>query len=144
MGELSQRRQSELAWGSIANLADKISDIEENIDGGWDELIDVVADAMTEEGTTHSTAVTFSYLFNFMYRLLSRLKANPIKRGFNQISKATTEGKEAYRITNYDYKAFKWAKSEDLIGKIEDDYIDLPSDKLSDKVRLILDHRIGG
>lgn len=144
MGELSQRRQSELAWGSIANLADKISDIEENIDGGWDELIDVVADAMTEEGATHSTAVTFSYLFNFMYRLLSRLKANPIKRGFNQISKATTEGKEVYRITNYDYKAFKWAKSEGLIGKIEDDYIDLPSNKLSDKVRLILDHRIGG
>ena len=143
MEEPSQTAQLELAWGSIANLADKISDIEETIEGGWDELIDVVADAMTEEGTTHSTAKAFSYLFNFMYRLLFRLKADPTKRDFNQISKETTEGKEVYRITNYDYKAFKWAKSENIIGWIGDDYIDLPTEKLNDKIRRTLDRRIG-
>ena len=63
MEELSTKRQSELAWGSIANIVDKISDEEEKIDGGWPELIDVVADAMTEEGSVKSTANAFANLF---------------------------------------------------------------------------------
>lgn len=141
MQESSQIRQSELAWGSVANLIDKIGDIEETIDGGWDELINMVADAMTEEGSSKSTTTTFCYLFNFMYNLLFRLRSNPTKRQFNIISKTVTDGKDVYRIENYDYKSFKWAKSEELIFKIDNDSLDILESKLSDTQKKAFDNR---
>ena len=143
MEELSTKRQSELAWGSIANIVDKISDEEEKIDGGWPELIDVVADAMTEEGSVKSTTNAFVNLFNFLYHVLFRVKESPIKREFNMVSKLKIDGKEVYRINNYDYKSFKWAKSEGLASKVKNDYLDLPADKLTEAQRKAFDARCG-
>lgn len=143
MKELSVKRQSELAWGSIANIADKISDEEEKIDGGWPELIDVVADAMTEEGSVKSTTNAFANLFNFLYHVLFRVKESPIKREFNMVSKLKINGKEVYRINNYDYKSFKWAKSGGLAINVKNDYLDLPVEKISDGQRKMLDKRCG-
>lgn len=141
MQNSSQSRQSELAWGSVANIIDKIGDIEETIDGGWDELINMLADAMTEEGTTKSTATAFCYLFNFVYNLLFRLRSNPSRRPFNIVSKINVDGKEAYRITNYDYKSFKWAKSNDLILNIDNDCLDLSASALTEAQRNAFDKR---
>ena len=141
MEELSTKRQSELAWGSIANIVDKISDEEEKIDGGWPELIDVVADAMTEEGSIKSTANAFANLFNFLYHVLFRLRDNPVKREFNIISKVKINDKEVYHIENYDYRSFKWAKSEGLVEGVNHDYLDLPVEKLSEGQRKTLDKR---
>lgn len=137
MQELSQTLQRDFAWGSVCNLADKISDVEQTIDGGWDELIEMVAEAITDEGTVKSTSVIFSYLFNFLYNLLFRIKTNPVKQPFNVISKL--DG--AYRITNYDYKSFKWAKSNELSSKITTEYIDIPAEKLSDSQKKTFDER---
>lgn len=133
MDELAKIRQSELAWGSIDNLVERIIDIEENIEGGWMELVDMVADAMSEEGEGKSTFSSFIYLFNFLYHLLFRLKTNPNKRKFNQVDKIRVAGKEVYRITNYDYKTFKWAKKSGFGDGVSNDCIDIPGDKLSTK-----------
>lgn len=143
MEETSVKRQSELAWGSIANIVDKISDEEEKIDGGWPELIDMVADAMTEEGSVKSTTNSFVNLFNFLYHVLFRVKESPIKREFNMVSKLKIDGKEVYRINNYDYKSFKWAKSEGLASSVKNDYLDLPIEKLTGSQRRALDERCG-
>lgn len=50
MEEIKQLHSLNLEWGCITNLMDKISTIEDSIEGGWQELVDMVADAMTEEG----------------------------------------------------------------------------------------------
>lgn len=141
MDEFAKIRQSELAWGSIDNLVERIIDIEENIEGGWMELVDMIADAMSEEGEGKSTFSSFIYLFNFLYHLLFRLKTNPNKRRFNQVDKISVAGKEVYRITNYDYKTFKWAKKSGFGDGVSNDCIDISGDKLSTKQIASLERR---
>ena len=141
MQETSQNRQTELAWGSVSNLIDKISDIEETIDGGWDDLVEMVADIITEEGTVKSSSVIFSYVFNFMYNLLFRLESNPVKRDFNIISKTKIDGKDAFKIENYDYKSFKWAKENELAFKIDKDSLYILEDKLSEPQKKSFNNR---
>ena len=44
MEENKDLHEVSLEWGCIANLIDRIADIEEEMDGHWDELLDMVAD----------------------------------------------------------------------------------------------------
>lgn len=141
MEEKSQNRQTELAWGSVSNLIDKISEIEETIDGGWDDLVEMVADTITEEGAIKSSSVIFSYVFNFMYNLLFRLESNPTKKDFNIISKTRIGGKDAFKIENYDYKSFKWAKENELAFKIDKDSLYILEDKLSEPQKKSFNNR---
>lgn len=134
MDEPSQAMQQSLAWGSICNYLDRISDIEESIDGGWDELNSMLADVITDNEDERSITIIFADIFNFIYNLYFRLKTNPTRREFNQVEIIKVAGKEVYRITNYDYKAFKWAKTRGLVeGRINEDYINLDIGKLTDK-----------
>lgn len=134
MEETSKAKQSELAWGSIANLVERIIGEEEKIEGGWPEVVNMVADAMTDAGEGKDLYFSFSVLFNFVYHLLYRLKADPEKRSFNQISHSPDK-EGAYRITNYDYKMLKWAKGLGTKLEFEDDWVDIPADKLTNSQR---------
>ena len=130
-----------LEWGCIANLIDKIGEIESQIEGGWDELVNMIADMVDEESYEKDAAKIFFCIYQFCFRLRYRLRDNPEKRKFNQVGKITIAGKEVYRITNYDYKTFKWAKSEGFVNNISNDYIDLPEDKLTTNQRRAFDRR---
>lgn len=143
MEEINELHNRSLEWGCVCNLIDKISSIEDSIDGHWDELCDMVADAIDQEGREENPETIFFYLYEFFYRLYYRLRSNPIKRDFNQVSKTNIAGKEVYRVTNYDYKTFKWAKSGGFIDGVSNDYMDLPSDKLTTNQRRAFDRRIG-
>lgn len=143
MEEIEELHSRSLEWGCIANLIDKIGTIEENLDGHWDELLDMVADVITDEGKEKDPAKVFFDVYAFFYRLYYRLRNNPAKRSFNQVSKVNVAGKEVYRVTNYDYKTFKWARSEGLSDEVSNDYIDLPADKLTTNQRRAFDRRIG-
>lgn len=127
MEEIDEIHSTSLEWGAITNLVDRIGNIEEKMDGYWDELINVVANAITEEGENKDPAALFFILYQFMFRLYYRLRENPTKREFNIVSKT----KDGFRLTNYDYKTFKWAVSGGFIMTISNDYIDLPMDKLT-------------
>lgn len=113
------------------------------MDGHWDELLDMVADIIDQEGREKNPEIVFFYLYEFFFRLYYRLRSNPTKRAFNQISKTNISGKEVYRVTNYDYKTFKWAKSGGLMDGVSNDYMDLPSDKLTTNQRRAFERRIG-
>lgn len=142
MDEPSQIMQRSLAWGSVCNYLDRISDIEKSIDGGWDELNSMVADVIADNEDEKSITIIFADIFNFIYNLYFRLKTNPTRREFNQVELVKVAGKEVYRITNYDYKAFKWAKTRGVIGgRINEDYINLAIGKLTDKERRALERR---
>lgn len=143
MEEINELHTKSLEWGCVTNLIDKISNIEEKMEGYWDELINMMADMVTEESTIEDPSKIFFDVYQFCFRLYYRLRENPTKRAFNQISKTTIAGKEVYRIANYDYKTFKWAKEGGFGMTISNDYIDLPADKLTTNQRRGFDRRIG-
>lgn len=142
MEEIEELHNRSLEWGCIANLIEKIGAIEEQIDGHWDQLCDMIADMLSEENEK-DPAIVFFNIYQYCFRLYYRLRANPAKRAFNQISKTTIAGKEVYRITNYDYKTFKWAKNSGFDMTISNDCIDLPEDKLTTNQRRAFERRLG-
>lgn len=143
MEEIETLHTVSLEWGCVCNLIDKIGDIEEKSDAHWDKLLDMIADMVSEESTEKDPAKIFFVIYQFCFRLYYRLRSNPTKRDFNQISKIAIAGKEVYRITNYDYKTFKWAIENGFRMTISNDFIDLPSEKLNNKQRRAFDRRIG-
>lgn len=143
MEEINEIHTRSLEWGCICNLIDKISDIEDKMDGHWDELCDMIADTVDQEGQEKNPEVIFFDIYEFFFRLYYRLRSNPIKRNFNQVSKTNIAGKEVYRVTNYDYKTFKWARTGGFIDGVSNDYMDLPADKLTTNQRRAFDRRIG-
>lgn len=143
MEEINEIHTRDLEWGCICNLMDKTEEIEEKIEGHWDELIDMMVDAYSMNDMEKDPSVLFFDLYQFFFRLYYRLRNNPTKRAFNQVSKLNIAGKEVYRITNYDYKTFKWAKSGGFIETISNDCIDLPVEKLTTNQRRAFDRRIG-
>ena len=143
MKEIDEIHTRSLEWGCVTNLIDKIGEIEEKIEGHWDELLDMIADMVEHEGREKDPTKVFFDVYAFCFRLYYRLRANPTRRKFNQISKVQVTGKEVYRITNYDYKTFKWARAEGFIEEISNDYIDLPADKLTTNQRRVFERRIG-
>ena len=144
MEEIKDLHEISLEWGCICNLIDKIGDIEAKIEGGWDELINMIADIIDESGREKDPAKIFFDVYQFIFHLYYRLRTNPEKREFNQISKAVVSGKEVYRFTNYNYKNFKWAKDNGFIAGISNDIIEVPADKLTTDQRRNFDRRIGG
>lgn len=143
MEEIEELHTKSLEWGCVTNLINKIAEIEETIDGHWDELLDMIADVIDQEGREPDPSRVFFDIYQFFFRLYHRLRINPTKRNFNQISKTNISGQEAYRITNYDYKTFKWARTGGFIDGVSNDYMDLPADKLTANQRRALDRRIG-
>lgn len=143
MEEIDELHATALEWGCITKMIDRIGSIEETIEGGWDELLNMIADMVEENSQEKDAAKVFFYIYQFIFRLYYRLKRNPEKRAFNQISKITITGKEVYRIANYDYKTFKWAKENGLVMELSNDCLDLPEDKLTINQRRAFDRRIG-
>lgn len=143
MDEINDIHTRDLEWGCITNLLDKVEGIEESIEGHWDELIDMIADMVTEESNNKDSSKVFFDVYQYCFRLYYRLRSNPAKRKFNQVDKIDIAGKEVYRITNYDYKTFKWARLGGFIEGVSNDYIDLPADKLTTNQRRAFDRRIG-
>ena len=138
MEEIDEIHSTSLEWGAITNLVDRISDIEEKIDGHWDELINMVADAITEEGQSKDPASIFFSIYQFMFRLYYRLRNNPTKREFNIMSKT----ENGFIIMNYDYKTFKWALINGFVMDISNDYISLPLNKMTPHQIRAFEHRL--
>ena len=139
MEEIDEIHSTSLEWGAVTNLVDRIGEIEDKIDGHWDELINMLAEAMTEEGQNTEPSSIFFFLYQYVFRLYYRLRSNPKKRPFNIIDKT----EKGYRVTNYDYKTFKWALAGGFIMTISNDYIDLPMEKLTASQARAFEHRLG-
>ena len=136
MEEITALHNLNLEWGCITNLLDKISDIEDKIEGGWPELIDMVVDAVSEEGENKTDPATlFFNLYQFLFRLYYRLKTNPEKRPFNKVSKTEISGEDFFLLQNYDYTTFKWLRAIGCGDRISNDYAHVPVSKLTDKQR---------
>lgn len=143
MEEIEEIHTRSLEWGCVCNLIDRITVIEDGMDGHWDELLNMIADVITDEGSEKNPATIFFDLYEFFFRLYYRLRSNPVKREFNQVTKTSIAGKEVYRVTNYDYKTFKWARLGGFLDGVNNDYIDLPADKLTTNQQRSFERRLG-
>ena len=137
MSETSDMHELHLEWGCITNLMNKISDIEEKIDGGWLELIDMIADAVCEENEKNDPVSAFFNLYAFLWRLYYRLRTDASKRQFNIYS---DQGEE-YWVTNYSYKFFVWAQQKGFADKIDNLVIKVPKDKLTEQQKRAFSQR---
>lgn len=137
MEEISKLHDIALEWGCLTNLMDKISNVEDTIEGGWPELIDMVADAVTEEAGNKDPSSAFFMLYQFLWRLYYRIKVNPVKDKFNKYSKV----KDSYWIGNYDYAVLKWAVKSGFTAEIDNLTIKIPEEKLTDKQRQAFNRR---
>ena len=116
-------RETTLAYGAIMNMMDRIVDFGKD----WDELLDMVSEVFQEEYGDKDPEKVFTTVYQFLFRLYLRLLTNPDKRRFN-----ITSVEEKYvRITNYDYKTFKWVKDNGFISGLSNDFVDIPLDKLN-------------
>lgn len=143
MEEINAVHEVSLEWGCIANLIDRIADIEEEMDGHWDELLDMVADIVDKEGQEKDPTKIFFDIYSFFFRLYHRLRNNPTKRDFNKITSFESNGKRFFRISNYDYNTFKWARGAGFADMISNDCIDMPEDKLTTNQKRAFERRIG-
>lgn len=142
MEEINDLHTKSLEWGCVTNLIDKIGDIEDKIEGHWDQLCDMIADIITEGSNVKDPTTIFFDIYQYCFRLYYRLRANPVRRPFNTVSKISVSGEEHYRITNYDYNTFKWAKKSGFGMTISNDYIDLLEKSLSESQRRAMSRRI--
>ena len=129
----------EIEWGCITNLMDKICDLEDKIDGGWQELVDMVADSVTEEGVNKNPSSAFFNLYGFLWRLYYRIKSNPVKQPFNRYS--YNNKNNCFMIMNYDYKAYVWALKNGFGKEISNLLITIPEEKLNDTQKVLLKRR---
>lgn len=137
MEEITKLHSLNLEWGCITNLVDKISNIEDGIEGGWDKLIDMVADAMTAEAENKDPASAFFNLYQFLFRLYYRLKTNPEVKPFNQYY----EHGEEYWVSNYNYEMLRWAMTNGFASYIDNSTIRFPKEKLNDKQQRAFERR---
>lgn len=139
MEEIKELHQLNIEWGCITNLLDRIISLEDKIEGGWPELVDMVADAMTEEEQKKDPVSAFFNLYGFMFRLYYRVKENPTKQPFNRYS--YDEKNRWFMITNYDYKVYSWALEHGFGEGISGSYMTIPEEKLDDTQKALLMRR---
>ena len=128
MDDADYIRETTLAYGAVMNMMDRVVSVNED----WTELLDMMSDVFDEEHNNKDPEDIFSTVYQFIFRLYLRLKINPEKRKFNIVTHEKTSTGEWFRITNYDYNTFKWAKKGGFISGITNDFIDLPLEKLND------------
>lgn len=139
MEEIKSLHELSLEWGCITNLFSKIIDIEEVMgDEGWPELIDMLGAAVDAESNNPDPAKVFFDLYAYVFHVYYRLRGGQKREPFNQYSK---EGEE-YWVKNYNYEAFKWAKTLGVVDTVDNNIIKIPVDKLTDNQRRALDRRI--
>lgn len=143
MEEIKELHSLQLEWGCITNLMNKISDITDQIEGGWPELIDMVADAASEEGGHKDPVSAFFHLYGFLFRLYYRLKANPARRDLNKYESLDWGSfhEPVYIISDYDYHAFKWAIESGFGDRIDNNQIIIPREKLTDNQQRLFNKR---
>lgn len=118
----------ENVWDALIRLAAKVDQIADEQE--WPELSEMVVDQMFNPPESDPSEIMFAQE-QFLMRLCLRLKTHK-KSDFNIVSEVNYLDKDCFRIANYDYKTFMWARSLNL-DTIENNLIYIPMDKLSDK-----------
>lgn len=141
MEEIKELHNNNFDWPVVMALMNKISDLLDTISGGWNEAEEMLADAVEVSSKEPSERI-FYVVYQFMFRFYYRLKNNNAAGDFNQVSMVEINDSPYYRITNYDFKTYRWAKEHDFLWSVSNAYMDIPKDKLSVAQQKALDSKI--
>ena len=129
MEEINEINQVSLEWGVIANLAMRIGDLENDMP--WPKLIDMISDAYDEAEKEKDPVRLFFDWHQFFWRLYYRVKNMDKPKPFNIITKEERGGDEYFRIENFDYRMFIWARRKGFTDEMDNDRFYVLRDKLS-------------
>lgn len=124
---------NQIQWSYISKLLDKIDEQAERLH--WDGLIDNAAEVFDSANRETDAAKVFFEPYQYLFRLYYRVKHFDKPREWNEIYKATHtishEEKPFFRIINYTYSTFLWARRNGFVDFLDNNVIDIPEDKLS-------------
>ena len=126
MEEITKIHSLEPEWYHICALVEKIS-TEEEILGGWPELINMIGEVFGKMGGEKDPRTLFFNVYEFFFRLLYRVKAFDKPESFNRV----TERDDMFLVNNYDHKMFLWAIEHGLRDTITNGWIEVPKSKLT-------------
>ena len=136
MEELKDIHSNNAEWGCIARLVEKIGNEEDRI--GWPKLIDMVAEAYTEAEKETDPLVLFFTWHQFFFRLYYRVRNMKEPADFDQVY----EDRDGYRIINYSYKMFIFARKRGATENITNGYLVIPENKLSQSEKKKFDKKV--
>lgn len=120
---------TEAIWDGMSRLFEKVKDIAKEQD--WPELQSMVMDQVFD-GVDEATPD--DKLFNqeaYLMRICIRYETFK-KSPFNIVSMCDRNGAKAFRIANYDYNTFLWARKV-YDQEIDNNFIYIPYSKLNEK-----------
>ena len=120
-------------WDGVIRLLDKVDRIAEEME--WPELREMVVSQMFDPPAKEPSELLFNQE-QFLMRLCCRYETFK-KADFNIVVK----DKERYRISNYDFNTYVWAKQNGFIDELDNNFIYLPFDKLTSKQREAFDKK---
>lgn len=122
-------------WDNIMDLAEKVSNDSERLN--WNELAEMVADALDSEDKNQNNESLFFGLYQFLFRLHLRVQRMNEAQPFNKIYTETKwlkhEPVPFIRIVNYDYKTYKWAREHKQENYLDNIMIEMPESLFSEK-----------
>lgn len=124
-------------YGECAYILDKICEKCDSMEGGWDDLINYLAEIDDTQFETERDY--YYYYYKFVSRIWWRIRNWSEPQAFNQVSKkevaVNREGKvkyvDGFSIWNYDYKMFMWAMNRKFTYGMNPSMIDVPADELT-------------
>lgn len=129
MEEINDMHQLSLEWGCIANLANNIGALENEMP--WPKLIDMISDAFAKAEEEKDPQNLFFDWYQFFWRLYYRVKKMDKPKPFNIITKETRSGEEFFCVENFDYRMFVYARQKGFTNEMDNEKFYVPGDKLS-------------
>jgi len=130
-------------WGCIARKIEQTLDIADAMN--WEELKEKVLDASEKAEKETDPSKLFFNCYQFFMRLYYRVKVMKEPEPFNVVQKTTVPYKhqtvDAYRVLNYDYNMFMWAKERVCCDTITNNYFVVMENELSEQERASFDKK---
>lgn len=128
-----EERDFDERWGSIARTVERIGYVADEL--RWEELVDMVSEAFDKASKEKSSEILFFDWFQFFFRLYHRVKRMKEPQPFNEIYNdkryEKNEPIEMFRVANYDYKMYLWAKRKDCLDTMTNGWFLVRKDKLT-------------
>ena len=131
-------------WASLVDIVEKIGDEADRL--GCVSIADMCIDAVSDAEKGMSAEEKFFGLYQFLFRLYYRIKGWETDKGpFNLVYSDNRtinhQNVEMYRVVNYDWKMYRWARKRKFIEYMTNDWFLIPIEKLTEKEKEIKDRR---
>ena len=119
-------------WSAITNRMEKICEVADRLQ--WEELVNMIIDTFDEAVKETDGKKLFATYYQFFLRIYYRVKDKTAPEGFNIVynDKRLVNNVEVpmFRIKNYDFKMYKWARDKGCLDTMTNDWYLIRKDSL--------------